>query len=57
MVDVEYVETFPHLVSLQQLKDDAQLEDMMVTRRGSRLSIQPVELAHWKRVSALGRKG
>lgn len=50
MVDVSFVETFPALVPLQALKDDAKLEGMRVTQKGSRLSVQPVDKAHFKRV-------
>jgi len=52
-VDVEYVETFAELVGLPALKADPALEEMMVTRRGSRLSVQPVEKAHFKHVLKL----
>jgi predicted RNA-binding protein with PUA-like domain len=55
MVDVEYVETLPRLVSLDELKDDAALEGMLVTRKGQRLSVQPVEKEHFKHVLKLGK--
>jgi len=50
MVDVSFVEKFEEAVSLQALKDDPTLEGMRVTQKGSRLSVQPVEKAHFKRV-------
>jgi predicted RNA-binding protein with PUA-like domain len=50
MVDVEFVEKFAAPVSLQALKDDPALEGMRVTHKGSRLSVQPVEKGHFKRV-------
>ena len=43
MVDVEFVKKFDQLISLEQLKEDPELSNMMVTRKGARLSIQPVE--------------
>lgn len=55
MVDVEYVETFPHFVPLDQLKADGSLSGIRVTQRGSRLSVQPVEQKHFGRIQALGR--
>lgn len=55
LVDVGFVECFPHFVSLDQLKQDPALEGMMVTRRGMRLSVQPVEATHFRHVLALGR--
>jgi len=50
MVDVEFVEKFSELVSLEALKEDPALEGMRVTQKGSRLSVQPVDKKHFKRV-------
>ena len=50
LVDVEFVEKFGEPVSLQALKDDPALEGMRVTHKGSRLSVQPVDKGHFKRV-------
>lgn len=50
MVDVEFVEKFDEIVSLAALKDDAALEGMQVIQRGSRLSVQPVDKAHFQHV-------
>ena len=55
MVDVEFIEKFDEPVSLQALKDDEALEGMLVTQKGSRLSVQPVEKAHFKRVLKMAR--
>jgi predicted RNA-binding protein with PUA-like domain len=55
MVDVEFVEKFDEPISLQALKDDAALEGMRVTQKGSRLSVQPVDKAHFKRVLKMAR--
>ncbi len=52
MVDVEFVEATPNLVSLEQLKADPALADMVVTQR-SRLSVQPVEKHHFVHVLRL----
>ncbi len=58
VVDVEFVAKFDHGVSLEQLKTDEALEGMLVTRRGQRLSVQPVESKHFRRVLKLaGYKG
>lgn len=54
MVDVEYVETFPRQVTLDDMRCDPELADMLVIRRGQRLSVQPVERAHFARVLRLG---
>ena len=55
MVDVEFAEAFASVVSLAVLQSTPGLEDMMVIRRGMRLSIQPVTPAEWDIVVALGR--
>jgi len=54
-VDVGYVDTFPAIVPLETLKSTKGLEDMMVTKKGSRLSIQPVTKAEFDIVCRLGR--
>lgn len=54
-VDVEFVEQLPEFVSLEALKEDAELDGMLVRKRGMRLSVQPVEPAHFKRVLRLGK--
>jgi predicted RNA-binding protein with PUA-like domain len=36
--------------------DDLELEDMIVTRKGSRLSIQPVTKSEFEIVAKLGKK-
>ena len=41
-------------IALETLKTDPKLEGMIVAQKGSRLSVQPVSAAHWKRVLALG---
>lgn len=55
-VDVEFVERFPSVVPLETLKHTRGLEDMMVIKKGSRLSVQPVTRAEFAIVARLGRK-
>ncbi len=55
-VDVAFVEAFPRTVSLAELKADGTLAGMEVTRKGSRLSVQTVSEAHFRRVVELGRR-
>ena len=56
MVDIEFVERFPDVVSLETLKTTKGLEKMMVTQKGSRLSVQPVTKAEYDIVVRLGRR-
>ena len=53
LVDLEYVDHFAEKVSLDTLKQDADLDGMLVIRKGQRLSIQPVEPIHFHRVCEL----
>jgi predicted RNA-binding protein with PUA-like domain len=55
MVDVEMVEKLPVYVTLAQLKSDPALAGMLVVKTGMRLSVQPVERAHFAHVLKLGR--
>lgn len=55
MVDVAFVEKFPHFVELAEMRGDASLTGMGVLQRGSRLSILPVEPDHFRRVVERGR--
>jgi predicted RNA-binding protein with PUA-like domain len=54
-VDVAFAERFPAVVSLETLKVTRGLEAMMVNKKGSRLSIQPVTKSEFAIVSRLGR--
>jgi predicted RNA-binding protein with PUA-like domain len=57
MVDIGFVERFPEVVPLETLKSTPGLEEMVVTKKGSRLSIQPVTRAEYDIVVRLGRRG
>jgi predicted RNA-binding protein with PUA-like domain len=53
-VDVELVRRFEKPITLATLKaEGARLSDMLVLRRGNRLSITPVTAEQWRRVLAL----
>ena len=54
-VDVEYVETLPHFVSINRMRADPALADMVVLRPG-RLSVQPVKEHEFARIVALGNE-
>ena len=56
MVDVGFVERFAGVVPLELLKATKGLESMMVTQKGSRLSVQPATRAEFDIVARLGRK-
>ena len=55
-VDVSYVETLPRLVALDELRANPALADMLVLRKGQRLSVQPVTAADYKTIVAMAQK-
>lgn len=57
MVDIRFVERFPEIIPLATLKETRGLEKMVVTQKGSRLSVQPVTKKEFEIVLKLGRKG
>lgn len=54
LVDFEYVRHLPAMVTLDALKAEKTLEGMVVTQRGSRLSITPVSKRHFDKVCRMG---
>ncbi len=52
-VDVKFVEKFMEPLTLAELKDDPFFNDMLVVKRGMRLSVQPVAEKHFKRILKL----
>ena len=55
MVDIGFVSRFADVVSLETLKATKGLEKMVVTQKGSRLSVQPATRAEFDIVVRLGR--
>lgn len=47
LVDVQVLRKTP-LLALPALRADADLEDLLVLRKGNRLSVTPVEARHWR---------
>ena len=47
MVDIRYRQTFKANLSLDRLRGEPQLKNMVLLRKGSRLSVQPVTEAEW----------
>jgi len=56
MVDIKFVEKFSRIVPLEELKSTPGLENMMVIRKGARLSIQPVTKSEFDIIAKRGRK-
>jgi len=55
MVDVRLKQRFSRVITLDELRVHAagKLRDLLILRRGNRLSITPVDGAHWKFINSL----
>ena len=53
LVDVEFVRKLKRNITLTEIKAQKSLEDMILTRRGNRLSIMPIEKKHWNKILSL----
>jgi len=56
MVDIKWKQAFKRLLSLQEMKEAPELQNMRVVQRGQRLSVQPVDKADYDRVVKMGMK-
>lgn len=57
MVDIRFERAFERPLSLQELRENPLLADMMLLRRGMRLSIQPVTQAEYEAVLQMADGG
>jgi len=55
MVDVKLVNKFPRLIPLDEIKKHPKLKNMIINRKGNRLSITPVTADEWKVINALSK--
>ena len=55
LTDFEFVGKFQEMLTLEAMKADSLLAEMQVCQRGTRLSITPVDVMHFKRVCKLAR--
>jgi predicted RNA-binding protein with PUA-like domain len=56
VVDVKHAQTFAQPVALPELRQTPALGDMVLLRKGSRLSVQPVAPDEWKLIVAMGTR-
>ena len=54
MVDIKGEQAFPNPVNLDDIKANPQLKDMLLIRKGMRLSIQPVSKEEFDEVVSMG---
>lgn len=53
--EVKFVSKLKNFISLEQIKNDPELQNMMVIRKGSRLSIQPVSQQDFQHLEKIGK--
>ena len=55
MVDVRIVRKFAQIIALRELREhaDGALSDMVILRRGNRLSVTPVTKKQWGFITSL----
>ena len=54
MVEVKFIEKFPELISLHQLKNFTELSRMQLLQKGNRLSVMPLERKEFDYIVKLG---
>jgi predicted RNA-binding protein with PUA-like domain len=54
MCDVSFVERFASVVPLERLRAETTLSEMLILRRGNRLSITPLTAAEFALVRRIG---
>ena len=53
LVDVQFVRKLSRTITLTEIKTHKALGDMILTRKGNRLSIMPVDKKHWNKILSL----
>ncbi len=53
MVDVKLVKKFSRFITLEEIKANPKLKNMLILRRGNRLSITSVTAQEWKAILAM----
>lgn len=56
MVDVEFVEQWSSILPLTELKQNPELADMLLTKKGSRLSVMPITQSEWEFITKILKK-
>ena len=53
MVDIHFMQKFKRNITLKELKQKSELQDLVLVRRGNRLSIMPVTAEQWDFILSL----
>jgi len=57
MVDIVFVRRLQRPLTLDELRNEAQLSGMVLLQKGSRLSVQPVSPLEWQHIMTLEKTG
>lgn len=52
-VDVKFKQNFGQTISLDQLRQNPKLKDMLILRKGNRLSVTPITKKEWQAILAM----
>ena len=53
LVDVEFIRKLDRNITLSEIKATKGLDGLILTRKGNRLSVMPIEKKHWKKLLSL----
>jgi predicted RNA-binding protein with PUA-like domain len=53
LIDVEFVRKLDRTITLAEIKETKGLDGLILTRKGNRLSIMPIEKKHWSKLLSL----
>lgn len=56
MVDLKFERQFPHVLAMAELRKEPALKEMVVLRRGNRLSVMPVTAAEFAAVERMATR-
>ncbi len=54
-VDLQFVEKFPRLLTLDKLKQSTKLEQLPLVKKGNRLSVMPVSPEEWRHILGMSQ--
>lgn len=55
MVDISYVRKFARPLTLDELRKEGKLKGMVLLKKGSRLSVQPVTRLEWRHIMTMAK--
>jgi len=50
MVDIKFIQKFPQVLSLEEIRKIPACKDMLLLKKGQRLSVQPVDKLHFQAI-------